>query len=403
MIPAAPTTYVSDTVHAMHADGRARIEAELKRFEDKTGNQLIVYIGDSTGGEPLEQYTVDAAQAWKVGHKGKDNGAVLFVFTGDHRARIEVGEGLEGDLTDAKSASIVRETIVPDMRSGNADNAVEDGVAAMISTIDPQFPVSSSTSSGTPAAKLSKADVAAYVNDAYFALQASVRDSVAAELKRFQQKTGKRLFVDFDDSADEDAMDTAASDTAKRVGLGAANKPDAMLLIFLKDRRGRIQVDHRLAGALSDTEITTILDKTITPNLRHEDADDAVQFGVNQMIAQIDPGFAATSPLPSATSSAVTEDNDDDGTPGAAITGIVLLLIFLGIIFSIVWTIVRRGRRSGNWTDNFLMSSSMGQSDFERRGGFSGGSGFGGGGSGGGGGFSGGGGSFGGGGASGGW
>lgn len=135
-VPPAPKHHVTDTVSILGSSTQEKIENELRDFEKKTGDQVIVWIGDTTGDTPLEQWTVQAAQTWKIGHKGKDNGAVLFVFRKDRKARIEVGYGLESVLTDAQSNRIIDNTIAPAMRAGNADKAVQEGVDNMLRAID---------------------------------------------------------------------------------------------------------------------------------------------------------------------------------------------------------------------------------------------------------------------------
>lgn len=144
-IPPAPTTYVTDNAHALSASASSALESELGNFEKKTGDQVIVYIDQTTGDQSLEAWTVNAAQKWGVGKKGKDNGAVLFVFMKDHKLRIEVGYGLEAILTDAETSSIIRNTISPRMKSGDVDQAITAGVNDMLSAIDPTFAVPSSS------------------------------------------------------------------------------------------------------------------------------------------------------------------------------------------------------------------------------------------------------------------
>ena len=53
----------------------------------------------------IEDYTIRVAQAWQVGQKDKKNGIVLFVFVQDRKMFIQVGYGLEGELTDAAKAA----------------------------------------------------------------------------------------------------------------------------------------------------------------------------------------------------------------------------------------------------------------------------------------------------------
>lgn len=138
-VPPTPNHFVTDNAGALSDATRARVESELQSYERATGHQVIVWIGQSTGDVPLETYTAQSAHEWKIGRKGHDDGAVLFLFMRDHKVRIEVGYGLEGSLTDADSKRIIDDDIVPRMKAGDADGAVSGGVAAMIKTITPAY------------------------------------------------------------------------------------------------------------------------------------------------------------------------------------------------------------------------------------------------------------------------
>jgi uncharacterized protein len=138
-VPPRPTTEVVDAAGAMSDTARSALESELQSFEAKTGHHVVVYIGQTTGNVPLETWTAQTASTWKVGRKGKDDGAILFLFMQDHTVRIEVGYGLESTLTDALSKQIIDTVIVPRMKNGQTDSAVTQGTAAMLVTIDPTF------------------------------------------------------------------------------------------------------------------------------------------------------------------------------------------------------------------------------------------------------------------------
>jgi len=101
-IPPVPHTYVTDGTGSLSSATTDALESELKSYEKQTGIKSSSGIGQTTSDVPLEDWTSTVAHAWGIGHKGKDDGVVLFVFMKDHRARIEVGYGLEGDLPDAK-------------------------------------------------------------------------------------------------------------------------------------------------------------------------------------------------------------------------------------------------------------------------------------------------------------
>ena len=163
-VPARPQTFATDAAGALRAGTVASLRSELQTYYAKTGNTVYVWVGDTTGGEPLESWTIAAASKWKAGHKGKDDGAILFVFMRDHKVRIEVGYGLEAVLTDAASSRIIRDDIVPRMRAGDPDGAVQNGVDAMLKTISPDYPVAARGSEETVPSyhqSLSNSDAAA--------------------------------------------------------------------------------------------------------------------------------------------------------------------------------------------------------------------------------------------------
>jgi uncharacterized protein len=138
-IPPTPDHYVTDTANALSINARASLENELHAYESATGHQIVVWIGETTGDVPLETWTGETADHWKVGRRGRDDGAVLFIFLHDRKARIEVGYGLESALTDAASYRIITEVIRPRMQAGDVDGAVSSGVAAMLNAITPSY------------------------------------------------------------------------------------------------------------------------------------------------------------------------------------------------------------------------------------------------------------------------
>jgi uncharacterized protein len=134
-IPSAPTAWVTDGVGLLSTSTRDALDQKLQQYESSTGHQVIVWIGSSYGDDQMEDWTSRAFEAWKVGRKGIDDGAILFVFVVDRKARIEVGYGLEDVLTDARSSEIIRDDIAPRMRSGDPDGAVTSAVDDMLAAI----------------------------------------------------------------------------------------------------------------------------------------------------------------------------------------------------------------------------------------------------------------------------
>jgi uncharacterized protein len=136
-IPPVPDRYVTDTAGALSSETRATLENQLRAYEKSTGHQIIVWIGQTTGDVPLETWTGETADHWKIGRKKYDDGAVLFIFMRDRKIRIEVGYGLESKLPDADAYRIIQDDIRPRMRQDDTDGAVQAGVAAILNTITP--------------------------------------------------------------------------------------------------------------------------------------------------------------------------------------------------------------------------------------------------------------------------
>jgi uncharacterized protein len=111
------------------------LDAQLARYGAKTGHQVLVWIGTTTGESPVEDWAAQTFKAWGVGRKALDDGLVLFILSADRKIRIEVGYGLEGSVPDVKATRIIREVMAPRIRAGDRDGAVLAGVDQLIRAI----------------------------------------------------------------------------------------------------------------------------------------------------------------------------------------------------------------------------------------------------------------------------
>jgi len=118
---AAPTLrgHVNDYASLLPEDDARRLEARLARFQTKTGHQFALLIVPSLGGLPLEEYSLKAAEAWRLGDKARDDGLLMVIAQQDRKMRIEVGYGLEGDIPDAIASRVIREVLRPAFQRGS--------------------------------------------------------------------------------------------------------------------------------------------------------------------------------------------------------------------------------------------------------------------------------------------
>ena len=130
------TGRVVDQTGTLTASDIASLTQRLMDMESRKGSQVAVLIVPTTQPESIEQFSIRVAEAWKIGRKKIDDGALLVIAKNDHRLRIEVGYGLEGSLTDVTSRRIIDEVITPRFRAGDFAGGISSGVDRIIGVVN---------------------------------------------------------------------------------------------------------------------------------------------------------------------------------------------------------------------------------------------------------------------------
>jgi uncharacterized protein len=119
-----PTGYVNDFAGVIDQSTKAQIEGTCQQVDQKAHAQIALVTINTLDGSDIESYAVDLFHQWGIGSKQTNRGVLILYAIRDHRARIEVGYGLEPILPDGKVGSFQREAI-PLMRSGNYSQALQ--------------------------------------------------------------------------------------------------------------------------------------------------------------------------------------------------------------------------------------------------------------------------------------
>lgn len=122
------------------------LEKQLRAHEDSTTNQVVVLTVNSLEGAAVQEYALKAAETWKIGQKGKDNGVLLVVAKDDRKVSIQVGYGLEGTLTDAMCNTIIRREIIPSFKAKDFDGGVRKGVESILAALEGTYTADARTS-----------------------------------------------------------------------------------------------------------------------------------------------------------------------------------------------------------------------------------------------------------------
>ena len=124
----ALTGRIVDEAALLSADDRRQLEQDLEALEKKSTDQLVIYTTRSLQGYPIEDFGYRLGRAWAIGQKGKNNGVILLVAPNDRKVRIEVGRGLEPQLTDLMTKLIIENAILPAFRRNDFAGGIKAGV-----------------------------------------------------------------------------------------------------------------------------------------------------------------------------------------------------------------------------------------------------------------------------------
>ena len=130
---------VVDEAQILSSQEKYEIEQWIYKYRESGKAQLQVVIVKDLQGLPIEEYSIHLVERWKVGNEKRDDGVLFLVSTADHKMRIEVGQGLEGALTDLKSKRILADRVKPLFKSGQYAAGIAAGVSEIIQTIDPEY------------------------------------------------------------------------------------------------------------------------------------------------------------------------------------------------------------------------------------------------------------------------
>ena len=131
----SPRGYVNDFSRVIDAGTTERLTALCQELEQKTGAELTVVTVATVGDYDFEDYSNRLFERWGIGKRGKDNGVMLFLTTGERRVRIEVGYGLEGPLPDITAGRLLDTYVLPDLRRGDYSAGLWKGAQAIAGVI----------------------------------------------------------------------------------------------------------------------------------------------------------------------------------------------------------------------------------------------------------------------------
>lgn len=127
-IPSVSSPVIDET-RTLTIDQSRRLESLIR--SSLPAVQIQIWIVSSLQGETIESLSIRAADRWKLGTEKKDNGLVILVAKEDRAVRIEVGQGLEGVISDLIARRIVDRILIPNFREQKTYVGLRDAILAI--------------------------------------------------------------------------------------------------------------------------------------------------------------------------------------------------------------------------------------------------------------------------------
>lgn len=145
--PTAPF-FVNDFADVLSAGTEQQIVELGRALQQQTGAQAVAVTVPSLGGQSVEDYAIDLANAWGIGQKEADNGVLILIAVEERKLRIEVGLGLEGALPDGKTGRLMDEYMTPFLRQNDYSTGMLEGYKAVTAQIYQEYGIDSSELAG---------------------------------------------------------------------------------------------------------------------------------------------------------------------------------------------------------------------------------------------------------------
>ena len=134
--PGKPQGFVSDYANIISSVDREYINSKLFELQSSTTVQIAVVTIKNFGNDTIEGYANSLMKDWGIGQKDKNNGLLVLISLEDRQARIEVGYGLEGTVTDLQAGNIVNKVMIHAFKNGDYSLGIKSGVDALIGIIN---------------------------------------------------------------------------------------------------------------------------------------------------------------------------------------------------------------------------------------------------------------------------
>ena len=129
-------TWVTDQANILSDSTETQLNQIIAELEAKNGSEIaVVTVPDTKPSMTPKAFATELFNYWGIGKKGKNNGVLLLISSGERRVQIETGSGIQGILPDAKTVSIIQTEITPKFKQQDFDGGTLAGTKALVNVL----------------------------------------------------------------------------------------------------------------------------------------------------------------------------------------------------------------------------------------------------------------------------
>ncbi|MDR2143454.1 MAG: TPM domain-containing protein [Treponema sp.] len=288
-LPGVPAGAVGDFAGVMDTGDIQRIEELAGELERKTGAELAVVTVETIAPYgSIEEYALELFNAWGIGQKGRDNGALLILAVNERRVKIETGYGLEGAIPDSAAGRILDNAVLPRFREDDFSGGLLRGALAIAAAAaeDQGVALEGIEEPGDAASRVLPAAPAGAVGDFAGVIKSGDIPYIEELARLLKEKTGVELAVATVKTIPYGTIGEYAGDLFSAWGMKQDN--GVMFLMAVREERVRLEIGHGLDEAIPDPVAKKILNTVVRSSLfRGNDSSRRLVRGVRGVVATI--------------------------------------------------------------------------------------------------------------------
>lgn len=141
--------FITDEANIISSEDEAELNSALQNLQTTKQIEIAVVSVSTLHDYPIEDFALDLGRHWGVGQKDTNTGVVFLTAPNERQTRIEVGYGLEGQLTDAESFAITQD-LLPYFRNNDYSQGIKFGTQQIIASLDGEYISQNPTPQSSP-------------------------------------------------------------------------------------------------------------------------------------------------------------------------------------------------------------------------------------------------------------